>query len=228
MIISVVIPTYNRANYLKQALESVRKQTCPPHELIVVDDGSTDDTPELVRAFPDCVMIRQSNEGLASAQNRGIAASTGDLIAFLDHDDLWPKNRLEIVANCFKLHPQIGYILGLEMMFLEPGCKPAPYANPDWLKTPQEASNTAVLVARRSLFKQVGLFNTEYALGADTEWLLRAKQMNIPMIRIPEILTHKRVHGANLSNQPAEQRKTVIARIARESVLRRRQKSNNR
>ncbi len=60
----------------------------------------------------------------------------------------------------------------------------------------------------------------KYEFGEDTEWLLRAKQMNIPMIRIPEVLTHKRLHGDNLSNQPVEQRKTLVARLARESVLR--------
>jgi glycosyltransferase involved in cell wall biosynthesis len=94
--VSVVIPSFNRSSTLPRALESVRAQTLRPNEVIVVDDGSTDDTPVWVEHdFPDVTYIRQPNAGVSAARNRGVEAATSDWIAFLDSDDEWKPEKLE-------------------------------------------------------------------------------------------------------------------------------------
>src|SRR6266540_1479939 len=88
--VSVVIPTYNRASLLREAIDSVLNQTFNDLELIIVDDGSTDNTEEVVHSFTDhrLMYLKQQNEGASSARNAGIQAATGEFIAFLDSDDL--------------------------------------------------------------------------------------------------------------------------------------------
>lgn len=96
MTVTVVIPTFNRSTALRRALESVRSQTRPPDRVIVVDDGSTDDTPRWVeRDFPDVTCLCQDNRGVSAARNRGVAAADGEWVAFLDSDDEWRPQKLE-------------------------------------------------------------------------------------------------------------------------------------
>ena len=97
---SVVIPLYNSGSYVRRCLSSVEAQTLRPHEVIVVDDGSTDGSAELVaEEFPQIVLIRQENQGVAAARNRGIAQASSDWIAFLDSDDYWFANHLQELAQ---------------------------------------------------------------------------------------------------------------------------------
>lgn len=105
--VSVVIPTFNRSATLPRALGSVRAQTLRPDEVIVVDDGSTDDTPAVVeRGFPDVTYLRQTNAGVSAARNRGIGKSAGEWIAFLDSDDEWKPEKLERQMAALMRNPE--------------------------------------------------------------------------------------------------------------------------
>ncbi len=221
-LVSVIIPTFNSARFLPQALESVAAQDYRPLEVIAVDDGSTDQTADLLRAHPWVTCLHQAHGGVSTARNAGISASRGQILAFLDSDDLWPSGRLTIAVGHFEAHPEIGYVLGKQMLFAEPGCAVPSWVRPEWLAKPQDASNTAVLLARKETFSRVGLFNTGYSVGEDTEWLVQAMEACIPMTRLAEVLVHKRLHGTNLSVESFDSRKATLARIARESILRRR------
>lgn len=109
--VSVVIPSYNRAHCLKRTVDSVLTQTYPPIEVLVVDDGSTDATPEVCRGFASPVRcIRQQNGGVAVARNRGIAEARGELVALLDADDLWAPRKLEMQAAVFAAFPEVGIV----------------------------------------------------------------------------------------------------------------------
>ena len=106
MDISVVIPTHNRAGPVKRALASVFRQTLAPRDVIVVDDGSGDDTVESVRSdFPDAVIVSQAQRGVSAARNAGVAVARSNWIAFLDSDDEWLPDKLERQANALKLEP---------------------------------------------------------------------------------------------------------------------------
>ena len=106
-MISVVIPTYNNANFIGAAVESVLRQSVKPTEIIVVDDGSTDATNEVLKRYLDSVQyVRQPNSGPAVARNRGIAAQ-GDLVAFLDADETGVPDKLEAQLKCLEAQPNV-------------------------------------------------------------------------------------------------------------------------
>ena len=105
--ISVVIPAYNHGRFLREAIDSVLAQTYAPLEIIVVDDGSTDDTEQIVRSYGDRVRyIRQQNAGVGAARNNGIANARGEYVAFLDSDDLWLPEKLAVQVEYMRRHPE--------------------------------------------------------------------------------------------------------------------------
>lgn len=105
--ISVIIPTYNRSDLIARSLDSVMAQTCPPHEVIVIDDGSTDNTSELVaERYPDVLMLEQGNKGVSAARNAGINVAKGDWICLLDSDDSWHPEKLEKQIKALNNQPE--------------------------------------------------------------------------------------------------------------------------
>jgi len=109
--ISVIIPTYNAARFVAQTIDSALGQTLAPLEVIVVDDGSTDDTERSLRSYQDRIRVfRQRNSGPAAARNRGVRESRGNLIALLDHDDVWLPEKLEKQWDCLRNHPAAGLV----------------------------------------------------------------------------------------------------------------------
>jgi glycosyltransferase involved in cell wall biosynthesis len=110
-LVSVIIPAYNRCDLLPQTIESVFAQTYQPIELIVVDDGSTDDTPQVVNNYGDMLIsIRQNNQGVAAARNTGIAAASGQFLCFLDQDDLMLPTKIERQIAYYKAHPEVSVV----------------------------------------------------------------------------------------------------------------------
>jgi len=109
-VVSAVIPLYNKAPHIKRAIDSVLAQTSPPDEIIVVDDGSTDGSGEVVSSIRDSRirLIRQENRGDGAARNRGVQSAQGDLIAFLDADDVWKPRFLEVIQQLREKYPQAG------------------------------------------------------------------------------------------------------------------------
>ena len=109
--VSVVIPAYNGAQFIGNALESVLSQSLPADEIIVVNDGSEDATAEVLQAYAHQIqIIEQPNLGVAAARNRGLAAAQGELIAFLDQDDLLLPDKLKLQVDCLAQHPTVGML----------------------------------------------------------------------------------------------------------------------
>jgi len=106
--VSVIIPTYNRSHTIAQAIQSVQEQSIEPLEIIVIDDGSTDNTSALIKeTFPDVKLYRQSNHGVSHARNRGIESASGNWIAFLDSDDAWYPGKLEAQLKELERNPKV-------------------------------------------------------------------------------------------------------------------------
>src|SRR5437879_2984735 len=121
-LVSVVVTTYNQAPYIQQTLQSVFDQTYPNFEVIVVDDGSTDDTPTKLGPFMDrIVSVRQENQGIAASRNSGIQKAKGEFIALLDGDDLWDPEKLAVQIGAAQRHPHTGLIAVDGVMFGEDG-----------------------------------------------------------------------------------------------------------
>jgi glycosyltransferase involved in cell wall biosynthesis len=207
--VSVIIPAYNRCQMLKQAVDSVLSQDFTDFELIVSDDGSTDNTQEMLRAYGNRILvIRQENKGVSAARNRGIVSASGDLIAFLDSDDLWMPEKLSEQVAFFNANPD-GLICQSEEIWIRNGVRVNPKKKHRKLSGMIfEASLLLCLVSpsavmmRRSLFDEVGLFDETLPACEDYDlWLRIGCRYPIFLIDIP-LIVKRGGHSDQLSAEP--------------------------
>lgn len=191
--ISVVIATFNRARFLRKAIESVLAQTHPPSEIIVVDDGSADDSADVARSFGSPVrVISQSNQGLATARNSGIASASGEWLAFLDDDDLWPRDSLKCRAAALAADPSLGMVLGHFDCFTDD----PPEATR--LNRVRPAALCSAMLARRSALDRAGPFQKSLRLGEFIDWFVRARDAAIADRMLPDLVLWRRLHPGNM------------------------------
>lgn len=191
--VSVVIPTFNRAALVVQAVHSVQSQTVAPFEIIVVDDGSTDGTRENVTALGERIQyIYRPNGGPAAARNTGIRASTGELIAFLDADDLWVPEALEwrIAKFLEPNEPSPDIVLGL--------LQRVDMANSQAIYGPWAARSFCTALVRRTAFERVGLLDESLKYAEDIDWFLRVREHNLPTVFVTRVLAYYRIHENSL------------------------------
>ena len=203
-LVSVIIPVYNGARFLRAALESVFAQTYRPLEVIVIDDGSADDSGVIAQSFPEVRYIRQENQGVAAARNNGLKAARGEFFAFLDQDDLWTPEKLKLQLEHLLNNPELGYTLTHQQFFLEPGTTLPVWFRKELLTSVHTGWVLGTLVVRRTAFEQVGNFAVGYSAANDSDWFFRAKAAEIPMAIVPELLLRKRIHEANDSGRAKE------------------------
>jgi glycosyltransferase involved in cell wall biosynthesis len=196
--VSVVIPVYQGERFVAQAIETVLGQDRPPEEVIVVDDGSTDDSGRIARSYP-VTYLRQENAGVAAARNAGLDAATGDFVALLDQDDLWEPRKLRVQLACLRERQDVGWVTCRTRWLLEPGTPVPTWARPEWFEEPQLSFVTSAMLARRNTFESVGRFDTSYVVGSDTDWMVRARDAGVPSFTIEEVLVYHRLHQANNS-----------------------------
>jgi len=194
--VSVVIPTYNRAWTLKDAVASVLEQDYPNFELIVVDDGSTDDTGEVLSAYRDRIrLIRQANRGVSAARNRGILAAKGDLIALLDSDDLWLPGKLSLQVDFLSNHPDLS-ICQTEEIWIRNGVRVNPkkrHRKPSGIIFKESLAlclvSPSAVMMRLPLLDAVGLFDETLPACEDYDlWLRIGCRYKIGLIEIPKIV----------------------------------------
>jgi glycosyltransferase involved in cell wall biosynthesis len=215
--VSVIVPAFNRERYLGAALDSALAQEHRPLEIVVVDNGSTDGTARVARAYPGVRYVRQANRGAAVARNVGIAASRGEILAFLDSDDLWTPDKLRRQVALLRDHPRAGYCLARMRNFLEPGCPRPSWIDDAELARVEVCIGTGTLVARREVFETVGGFDPRYRCGSDTDWFFRAKDAGIGVGFLQEVLLLRRIHDANLSAERGANA-PLLARIVKASL----------
>ena len=119
-LVSVIMTLYNGARYIEQALASIVAQTYRPLECIVIDDGSTDEGGAIAQRF-SVRYVYQENRGIARARNRALGLAQGEFVAFLDHDDYWAPQKLELQVRYLQAHPEVDLVLGKEHLFMEEG-----------------------------------------------------------------------------------------------------------
>ena len=182
--------------YIRHALETVFGQTRPPDEVIVVDDGSVDRTREIAETFPVRVLPKDP-EGVSAARNLGIAEASGDLIAFIDHDDLWLPRKLERQVAYLEERPEVDYVLCRFRVILEPGASRPVWVRDEYLTQGLMMLCTGALMARRSTIDAVGPFATELDMGEDADWLMRAHEAGMTRGVLKEVLFEYRLHHSN-------------------------------
>lgn len=205
--VSVVIPAYNLARYLPQAIDGVLAQSRPAGEIIVVDDGSSDETPELLRSYGERIrVLRQQNRGLSTARNAGAAAARGDLLAFLDADDVWLPRKVEKQIARFEGDGEIGLahcgveeidgagnVIGRRLDGLE-----------GWVSEVMLLFERGVILGGgsgcmmlRSLFEEVGGCDPRLSTSADWDLYYRIARLR-RVAFVAEPLVRYRFHGGNM------------------------------
>ncbi len=221
LLVSVIIVVKNGAHYLASALQSIFQQDYSPIEVLVVDGQSTDDTARIAQSFGNVQYIWQANLGVANARNIGIQAAQGDVIAFLDYDDLWPRDKLSVQVDYLENHLDIMFTITHVRLFLEQGHLLRPGFKRESFQTGQIGCIASTLVARRVVFKHVGGFNPDLVIGGDVDWFARARDAGIPMDVIPQVLLFKRIHNDNISANVQTNTQELLA-VIRKSVDRKR------
>ncbi len=216
MKISAVIPAYNSAKFLADAVKSINDQTSPIHEIIIIDDGSTDNTEEIAASLPgNIVYFKQPNQGPSAARNKGIEMAKGDWIAFLDADDQWTPDKTALQLDTLTKTPSLKLIAGdmAEINCNDQITVESVLAKHQLLNEFKTFNGTAIpnalaklvkknfiptgtVLVERNTLMEVGLFNPDIRFGEDLElWAKIAAQHSITCL--PNILMLRRKHGEN-------------------------------
>ncbi|MCG3207723.1 MAG: hypothetical protein FOGNACKC_01323 [Anaerolineae bacterium] len=205
--VTVIIPTYNRSVYLAQTLRSVLNQTYPYFEVVVIDDGSSDNTAEVVNNFSDGRLhyLYQSNSGRSSARNRGIAAAKGNYLAFLDDDDLYLPHKLACQVAFLETNPNVALVASGTQLLDQYGSVRGVWRT--WLDQPDltllnclyacPLPTCSVLFRRQALLGLDHWFDPELDLAEDTDFFIRLLLAGCHMAWLPEIVSAYRLHPAN-------------------------------
>jgi hypothetical protein len=197
-LVSVIIPIYNGARFLPYAIANILGQNYPSLEIIVVDDGSTDDIDAVVEALSvDVRYFKQENSGAAAARNRGIKDASGDIIAFLDVDDLWPENNLAFLVDRLTQNPRCDLVRGFaQLMAVGPAT-----GSFEYIGNPKESFPYYIGAGlyRRSAFQKVGLFDAELKFAEDTDWFTRAREKRLKIEQLEQVTLLVRRHDNNMT-----------------------------
>jgi len=221
MLISVIIPVYNTERYIRECLESVLNQTYKNLEIIVVDDGSTDRTATIVAEYPQIKYLYQTNSGPSAALNKGIDASNGEFVSFIDADDYWTKDKLELQMAEFLQAGKHQMIFGYVEQFISPELPPDVKKKLYCPADRQPGLYRATLLMKKVDLLRVGYFITGYTLGEFIEWFARANSIGFSYLLVNRTVTFRRLHETNLSRKALNSR-ADFARILKVSLDRQR------
>ena len=196
-LISVIIPTFNAGRFLPDAIASIREQSHEPLEILLVDDGSTDETKGLAEQWPDVRYLRQTNQGAAAARNAGIHAARGSLLAFLDADDVWTPDHLRILLPHLLAEPKLQFVWGTTHFVRMSEEQGKIQVSPP-VRESASLFGVGSGVFRKSAFEEVGLFNVELRIGEDTDWLGRARLAQVAQKHIPQTVMIYRTRKGSL------------------------------
>jgi glycosyltransferase involved in cell wall biosynthesis len=209
-VISVIIPAYNVAGFVREAVDSALAQTFRDIEVIVVDDGSTDGSADTLSDLEDhrLRVIRESHAGSAAARNAGLRLASGELVAFLDGDDRWAPQNLERQSAFLENHPEVDMTFGHSLMVDEEGrslgFKMSSFAGAmslSRLLRANEIGNGSCLLLRREALDRAGWFDTKLTACVDIDvWMRVASLRPGNVVAIPEVLTFYRRRQAQISS----------------------------
>lgn len=211
--VDFIIPVYNAAEFLREALESVLAQNYQPFRIMAVDDGSTDDSVKIVEEYREVVLIRQENQGPAAARNAGLAAAEAPYIALHDADDLLPPDKLRIQIGYLEQHREVACVLGRQEWIDPPPWLPrdALFGELGGIPLPSAVFRTAVL-------RELGGFDPSFRTGEDVDLLMRLREAGHEITVLTDVVLYRRYHGSNLSilTSPENRFRSLKAKLERE------------
>lgn len=222
-IVSAIITTHNRAGYLEEAIASVRAQDYGSIEIIVVDDGSTDATREVVAVFGTACRYRfQRNMGVSAARNSGVAMARGAFLAFLDDDDLWVPEKTREQMQALDSEPALDVVYGMAEQFISPELaveSRARFARTAGRVLP--APIACSMLVRRAAFERVGPFDERLRIGVEMDWQARALDVGLQARLLERTVYRRRLHEGNMNVVDTEDQ-TERLRVVRDVIARRR------
>ena len=224
-LISVIIPVYNCERYLGEAIETVLAQTGVRIETVVVDDGSTDGSADVVKRFGSSVKYElQPHAGPGAARNRGVELAQGEYLAFLDADDLWVENKLELQLAAFDSDAPLDAVFGHVEQFISPDLPRELAAK---LLCPTELLPGRVpgtMLIKNESFRRVGPFSRGLRVGEFIEWYSRATELGLKDVMLPEMVLRRRLHASNSGIVHSDARSDYV-RVLKSALDRRRQRA---
>jgi len=219
--VSVIMPVHNGQQFIADALHSIRRQGIDSLEIVVVDDGSTDRTREVLESeFPECNYLFQERAGPASARNAGLAAARGELIGFLDADDLFAGGGLAALDAALAATESADIAMGSVRVTQRTAGSNSSSFEPNGQAV--VSYNLGSMLARRAVFDEVGLFDTRYLHCEDVDWFLRAQEHGVSFEMLSEVVLLYRRHDANMSRDVTATG-VCLAKVLKASLDRRRQ-----
>ena len=217
--LSVIVPFYNQYDFVEKAVTSVLAQGYPNLELILVDDGSDGGPLDSLAELSDSIrFLRQENAGPSAARNYGIREATGEIFAFLDSDDVWPEDKLKSqILPLLVDHGLVMVISKLKKLVSSEGDAGRFVIEGDSFYTIQ----LGCVLVKKEIFETVGLFDESLQYSEDQDWFLRARELEIPMVRIACEGLHYRSHAASLTRRENRTRDFGLIQVLRRSLKRR-------
>ncbi len=214
-LVSIITVVYNYGRFIDDSLTSAFAQEYRPIEVIVVDDGSSDDSADRAEKYPDVTVIRQPNKGVSAARNAGVAVATGEFIFFLDADDIMrPEALTDLVVHMVQ-HPEIVAAFSRQTIRLEAGTPMPVWAQPDLLRGDPGGLPFNAGVYRRSVFDSVGWFSEELRTGEFFELLARVPDVASRVAYLQILGVERRVHDDNLTHDLDPLRANMFASLKR-------------
>lgn len=224
-LVSAIIPVYNGERFVAEAIESVLAQRGGNVEVIVVDDGSTDGTAQVASRFQESVRYAyQPNSGPPAARNRGLKIARGDVIGFLDADDLWAENKLELQLARLEDDPSVEIVIGLKQVAKLGKLVDGKHES-DNLWDPIVNLSLGCALFRRPVFDTIGFFDETMRYCDDWDWFMRARELGVPMVIHSDVTLIARRHESNLTNRTDVAHSYAI-KMLKKSLDRRRQKGH--
>lgn len=220
-LISVIIPVYNGEQFLDESITSVFLQNYSPLEIIIIDDGSSDRSREIATSYTDVLYLYQENAGTAAARNRGIKMSKGDLIAFLDADDIWMPNKLALQLAALQNDLALDMVTGYVQQFLSPELAEQERRRYSFRMQPLAGFIPSAILVKKHIFGRIGLFHENCRSGEAISWFALARE-KLRMGVLSNLIVKRRIHGKNLSLLDKPEKNTEIIRILKRALDRRR------
>jgi len=198
-LVSVIIPVYNGDRYLSEGIESVLAQTYRAIEVIVVDDGSTDRSANVVKQHAPLTRYSyQEHSGLSAALNHGISLSRGSFFAFIDADDLWTEDKLERQMAIIDGNREVDAVFGHVEQFYSPDLEEVEKRKIRYPSQIVPGYSTGTMRIRREAFLWIGLFESRWRVGQFVEWYARAVERGLKSVMLSEVLMKRRLHASNM------------------------------
>ena len=220
-LVSVITPVFNCEKYVGEAIKSVLSQSYRNVQLIVVNDGSTDKSEQVIRQFSKQIKyLKKPHSGIGPTMNLGLSHATGEYLSFLDADDVWPESKLQLQLQTF-MDSDADLIFGHMQQYLSPELDVGEFRNIVMPTSPLPGYVAGTMFTTKAIFEKVGAFPEHYEVGQFVDWYLRTKEKGLQNIMMEETLLNRRIHQTNTTRKQGRKNRDYLS-ILKAGIDRRR------